>query len=285
MSRRLIALRQLAWSLDDLRPAVKASRTGAGSRGEAATRRQECPTCRGDRQVRDKFQRLVSCVTCEGKGWVKVDPYTQRSDAVGWASGPPTRRVLCDACGGSGRRGAHGEGCGRCGGSGGFSVPLVAEDDVLRGDPAVRLESQLERRARAGSYVELERALGRLLASDQWAWREFIRTRVLVDARHEDSEGAWDREPATSGERTLLGWMPRPIRVPADVRHAWEHRHVHRRQAEQAREKARYGSKGRRDRRDRQIRELYDRGRGLSSDVLADRFGISTSQVRRIVSR
>lgn len=284
MSRRLIGLRQLAWSLDDLSPAVKGSRTGAGDRGEFASVWRECGACGGEGERPDRFGRLRFCEGCGGRGGFRVDPYTEQASVVAWQSGPPSRRVLCDACGGSGRRGAHGLTCGRCGGSGGFSVPLVAADeDPLEREPGVRLEAALERRARAGSYTELERALLSLFARDRRGWRGFMRGRVFVRAEDEPSDGVWDVEPASGAEVFLLSKMPSRVRVPADVRHAWEHRHVFRRQAEQARAKGRHGSRLHRDRRDRQIRELYDRGRGLSSDVLAERFGISARQVRNIV--
>lgn len=142
------------------------------------------------------------------------------------------------------------------------------------------LEAQLEARLRAGSYAELEAAIAAVRAEEPRgvrAWREWMTV--------EPWEGAWDREPVVSAvEVKLLRRMPARIRVPADVRYAWEHRHVHAQRADQARQKVRYGSSGRRSQRDRQIRELWAAGHGLPSDVLAERFGISARQVRRIVS-
>lgn len=159
-------------------------------------------------------------------------------------------------------------------------MPLVAsEDDGTRPEPGLVLEAQLEARLRAGSYAELEAAIAAVRAEEPRgvrAWREWMTV--------EPWEGAWDREPVVSAvEVKLLRRMPARIRVPADVRYAWEHRHVHARQAESARAKGRHANEHRRRRRDQQIRELYAGGHGLPSDVLAERFGISARQVRSIV--
>lgn len=279
MSKRLLALRMLAWSFYDFGPSVKGSSTGAGERGEMATAPRECAACGGEGVRRDRWGREQPCESCRGRGSVRVDPYTEKAEAAVWAgSGLRSRRVLCDACGGSGRWGAHGDTCSRCGGSGGFSVPFEVLEDPLRGDPSLRLEEALESRSRAGSYSELGRALDGLLVASPARWRGFWEWMAV-----EPSEGLWDVAGPSWAEVFLLGRMPGRIRVPADVRYAWEHRHVHARQAEQARERSRSRVHRRLTARDRQIRELYADGRGLPSDVIAERFGISASQVRRIV--
>jgi hypothetical protein len=55
--------------------------------GEGPSHRVECPACRGEGIVRDRFRRESPCSSCDGgngagpergRGWVEVDDYTGR---------------------------------------------------------------------------------------------------------------------------------------------------------------------------------------------------------------
>lgn len=294
----------LLWSLHDFTPGPKSAlRTVSGL---AAGERVPCPDCGLSDHVGyrvDSFKRRTPCVTCGGKpepsgrhgqwlvrdagsGVVQVD----RMDSlrapvrtVDQAAPPtkPSRTVRCDGCAGEGAGGAHLDESGReyrdpcrhCGGSGRRTVAvfdLSLEREVSDSD--TRLEDAIEKRAAAGSYGELDRALAEL----KIAWPSLHR--AVVDALVlGDPEAAKLTLVEKAGVPFLLARMPEPIRVSGGVVKAW-------RASRDRRALAVGRGAGRQAlaKRDTEIRSLVKQHK--PTQWVAQEYGLSVSTVNRIVA-
>lgn len=278
----------LAWSLHDLEPAPVTA-TGAivrrsGSTGLAPGRWEPCSTCGGHRNVgersgedygysrglgsvKDKFGTPQPCSECAGNGRVMVDPFVglRVSTAEAPLAAPRTVRVMCDRCGGTGvHRFAR---CDGCDGAGQVAIPAELRLDEKRSPQG---ETALERRARVGSYRELETTLRTVRDLSPAAYQTWVRSYVTLESVND------------TDEFLALGWamvgllMPDRVMVPADVWHAWLDKDSPRRVKSTREVKCDPAALRVRN---RQLRER----RGQPVAVLAAEFGLSESQVRRIV--
>lgn len=254
--------------------------------GLAANARRACPEC-GHLEHPGWIRRgEVPCVTCGGRtqgrlkpgtGWIPVDRMDSESRPIRTVEtrdlpGRPPVTVMCDACGGEGVGGAHldDEGreyrdrCERCGGSGRRSVTPLSPDPV---DVAARasdpVTAKLERRARLGSYRELDAALGWLRA---YAPRGY---RALLEER---------RGPVRDRAlRLVSGRMPARIRVPREV--------VEAAKLERQRAAGRPQPVGKGagvvalEKRNGQMVRLVDQGK--PAQWVADQYGVSVATVNR----
>lgn len=216
---RVLAIRLLAGALHDLLHLPETS-TGAmlrkqTIRGEAPTHWQPCEPCHGDGQ--DRFRR--PCAACQGRGRVKIDPYTGRVISGEQAPAPPRQdRWLCNVCHGRGVEPKRpSERCRACHGDGHREHPpltAVQPVDLTRGDPDTVLEAAIIRRDQAGSFHELETCLAVLRRQNPNRHRVFwqvavLRSRTLADL--DETEHRWLAE----ADRDLERMMPAVIRVPA----------------------------------------------------------------------
>lgn len=287
----------LLGSWHDFLPSPKGSlRTVAGL---APGRRVVCPDCGfGDRRGFrvDRFKRSVPCETCggrfagpgvrakRGRGFVAVDAMDADRQPIrvehGDVGTKPAPTKLCDSCGGTGVGGAHLDetgrefraACDRCAGSGRRSVAvfdLALEPD--RGDADTAAESAIERRAAAGSYFELDRALAELRS----AWPSLYR--AVVSAYVDGDEEARKLRLVEVGLVFLERRLPDPIRVPAGVVRAAKLA-----KARRALAVGRGAGRMQIEKRDKEIRSLIRQGR--PSQWVAAEYGLSVSTVNRICS-
>lgn len=239
MTRQREAILLLLGSIDDHWPSLGTN--FRPTRGLTAAKRVPCPDC-GHTAARgwrvDSFKRRTPCVTCGGaveptgahgqwlvrdggKGVVRVDPMDadQAPVRTETQAAPPTRAprlVACDACDGSGVRGARR--CERCDGSGRRQVVTFAATpgDEKRADLGATLNA-IRARDDAGDYHALDWALARLPRR----YRRLVLT-VHGPARSTAVEELTENE-AKHLERALLlldGAMPHKPRVPGYVRTA-----------------------------------------------------------------
>jgi hypothetical protein len=243
----------------------------------AATVKEPCLLCDGDRVTRDKFGREQPCESCKGRGWHKVDPMLNKQ-AESWEeqkqASANTRRVLCDRCAGQGVW--KNERCGMCDGAGKVSVPLERailsdadrETDVVLNE----WERMLVRREESGSYREFDKCVAKLSPHRH---RVFHEVHVVKSA----SAGMLHPTQALELERAmvlLLKWMPREIVVPREIL-ALEKRVAQRPVKGNGVSKAQLVS------RDAEIAAAYKGGRRTVE--IAESFGLSDSQVQRILNR
>jgi hypothetical protein len=243
----------------------------------AATVKEPCLLCDGDRVTRDKFGREQPCESCKGRGWHKVDPMLNKQ-AESWEeqkqASANTRRVLCDRCAGQGVW--KNERCGMCDGAGKVSVPLERailsdadrETDVVLNE----WERMLVRREESGSYREFDKCVADL---EPHRRRVFHEVHVVKSA----SAGMLHPTQAIELERAmvqLLRWMPREIVVPREIL-ALEKRVAQRPVKGNGVSKAQLVS------RDAEIAAAYKGGRRTVE--IAESFGLSDSQVQRILNR
>jgi hypothetical protein len=243
----------------------------------AATVKEPCLLCDGDRVTRDKFGREQPCESCKGRGWHKVDPMLNKQ-AESWEeqkqASANTRRVLCDRCAGQGVW--KNERCGMCDGAGKVSVPLERailsdadrETDVVLNE----WERMLVRREESGSYREFDKCVAKL---SPLRHRVFHEVHVVKTA----SAGMLHPTQALELERAmvlLLKWMPREIVVPREIL-ALEKRVAQRPVKGNGVSKAQLVS------RDAEIAAAYKGGRRTVE--IAESFGLSDSQVQRILNR
>jgi hypothetical protein len=246
----------------------------------AATVKEPCLLCDGDRVTRDKFGREQPCESCKGRGWHKVDPMLNKQ-AESWEeqkqASANTRRVLCDRCAGQGVW--KNERCGMCDGAGKVSVPLERailtdadrETDVVLNE----WERMLVRREEAGSYREFDKCVAELARRSPLRHRVFHEVHVVKTA----SAGMLHPTQALELERglvLLLRWMPREIVVPREIL-ALEKR------VAQRPVKGKGVSKVQLADRDAEIVGRFNRGHGDSAKVLAQDFGLSVQRVNEIV--
>jgi DNA invertase Pin-like site-specific DNA recombinase len=242
----------------------------------AATVKEPCLLCDGDRVTRDKFGREQPCESCKGRGWHKVDPMLNKQ-AESWEeqkqASANTRRVLCDRCAGQGVW--KNERCGMCDGAGKVSVSLERailsdadrETDVVLNE----WERMLVRREESGSYREFDKCVAEL---EPHRRRVFHEVHVVKTA----SAGMLHPTQAIELERAmvqLLKWMPREIVVPREIL-ALEKR------VAQAKPKGRHAPKNLMAARDAEIAVAYEGGK--RTPEIASEFGLSDSQVQKILN-
>jgi hypothetical protein len=244
----------------------------------AATVKEPCLLCDGDRVTRDKFGREQPCESCKGRGWHKVDPMLNKQ-AESWEeqkqASANTRRVLCDRCAGQGVW--KNERCGMCDGAGKVSVPLERailsdadrETDVVLNE----WERMLVRREESGSYREFDKCVADL---EPHRRRVFHEVHVVKSA----SAGMLHPTQAIELERAmvqLLRWMPREIVVPREIL-ALEKRVVQQRPL-----KGKGVSRGQLDGRDSEIvqRAVVN---GESVKALAVELGLSERTIQRVLN-
>lgn len=286
----------LLGSLYDLLPAPHgALRTESGLTPAA---RRPCPVCGHTDTlgvVTDRFKRTAPCTTCggrepapgvrgrKGRGWVAVDPMDALEQPIRTetADAPtrPARVVKCDACEGSGVGGAHldAEGleyrdrCRYCDGTGHRAVTSITSDDDARRD-----DEAIERRANAGSYRELDRALDQLHAAHPRVWAATMSVHVHHTAP-EPTAGTYHAQLLRFALVYLDARMPDPIRVPGSVREADRNR------AEQLKRIRGRGTSTRAlAERDREIRRLARQGK--PRPWIASEYGLSVRQVGNVVN-
>jgi hypothetical protein len=246
----------------------------------AATVKEPCLLCDGDKVTRDKFGREQPCESCKGRGWHKVDPMLNKQ-AESWEeqkqASANTRRVLCDRCAGQGVW--KNERCSMCDGAGKVSVPLERailtdadrETDVVLNE----WERMLVRREESGSYREFDKCVAELARRSPLRHRVFHEVHVVKSA----SAGMLHPTQALELERglvLLLRWMPREIVVPREIL-ALEKR------VAQRPVKGNGVSKVQLADRDAEIVGRFNRGHGDSAKVLAQDFGLSVQRVNEIV--
>lgn len=268
----VLGLRVLAWSLPDVQPGPSGGELRGAQRGEAPGRWQLCASCDGVGVVADKFRRSQVCGECKGLGRFEVDSFTlRRVGSVAVSAPAPTRRHLCDRCGGSGVMPGRylGESgmvrCEGCDGEGQIGVPL----SLVLSRPAFRLDdSPLSRLRSAGDWDVLEGLLNRMRTESHGLFREYHALRVgklLDDVR------------ALESERWLLDQKPH-WRVPAEVRTA----HANAAKRAQLAERQRAGRVYRGGRRLTRARELARSG--LTAAEIAASLGISVRSVSRALA-
>ena len=278
---RIVACRLLAGALYDLLYLPETS-TGAMLRkqvirGEAPTKWQECDRCNGDGH--DRFRR--TCPACEGRGRVKIDPYTGRVVAGEASSAPPrVDRWLCNLCHGRGVQPKRPtERCETCGGEGYREHPpltTVQPLDLTKGDPATVLENAIEHRDQSGSFHELEACLAILRRQNRDRHRVYWQVAVLHERTITDLDETEQRWLAEA-DRDLALMMPAEIRVPRYLLQA------EKTLREQLRGVRGRGMDGRALRwRDDEIRRRFNAGE-LTMEQLIARSGLSRSTLYEIV--
>ena len=202
-------------------PGPKAGR--AFSRGKAAaTVKEPCLLCDGEKVTRDKFGRESTCESCQGRGWHKVDPMLNAEHRGSWEEQARvtagTRRHLCDRCAGLGVW--KGERCGRCDGAGKVSVPIrravLSESDRETDVVLSEWERMMVRREESGSFREYDRCVAELARRSPHRHDVFHRVHVVGTA----SAGLLSGTEATLLSQAitdLLRWMPREIVVPREI--------------------------------------------------------------------
>lgn len=246
----------------------------------AATRKDPCQLCDGDKVTRDRFGREQTCESCKGRGWHKVDPMID-SKAGSWeeqklaASG--TRRVLCDRCAGAGVW--KQERCGMCDGAGKVSVPIVRPviSDADRETDVVLSEwdRMLELREKSGSFKEYDKCVAELARRSPHRHRVFHEVHVVKVA----SAGMLHPTQATLLEqaiRNLLAWMPVEILVPREIVQA-------ERRVKQPAPKGRRAPENLIADRDAEMLERYRAG--VKAAVIASDFDLHVSSVMRAIDR
>lgn len=232
---------------------------------------EACPDCQGAGRVRDRFGRWSSCSRCRGRGQVAYDPMDAQHVPVGSvatvATARPRRTVRCDGCGGDG---VHGSGrrCEVCGGAGRcdlhvFELRVDGRDQEERD----ALVAAIERRAQAGSYVELDRALELLRRRDRGGYRGLL---AAVDAGETPLP-----DSVEAALVFVVARMPEPVRVPAEVRANGRERAEWRRRV-----KGRGVSAEALRRRDGEIRRALRQG--VPTQRVAFEYGLSVATVYRI---
>lgn len=291
---------------------------GASSRaGFAPGAMRSCPSC-GHTQtpgwVVDAFRRRRPCGGCggasepsgkhgqwlardAGKGRAAVDRMDVLERPVGseetFSTSRPRRSVVCDSCGG---RGVHGNErrCRVCDGVGSrpqhlFELRLDRDSSTPVGRPDP-IGASIDARDAAGSYHELDLALAGIVrhvnkpARFRWLTDNATRALRLLDELYLPPASRLEVE-LDGGERALVdlaldyvvGRMPDPIRVPLDVQANADEFVQHR-----LRVKGRAAVNGAVARRDSEIRSLVRRG--AATQRVAFDYGLSVSQVNRIVS-
>lgn len=278
---RVLAIRLLASALYDLLHMPETS-TGAllrkqTLRGEAPTRWQLCQPCNGDGV--DRFRR--PCVSCDGNGRVKIDPYTGRVIASEQAPAPARQdRWLCNVCHGRGVEPKRpSERCRACHGDGERSHPpltTVQPVDPTRGDPDTVLEAAILRRDQAGSFHELETCLAVLRRQNPNRHRVFWQVAVLRDRATGDLDET-ERRWLEEADRDLERMMPTVIRLPGYL-HAGE-----KLLRQQLRAVRGNGADGRaRGWRNAEIRRRFEAGEQTLEQLIAAT-GLSRSSVYEIV--
>lgn len=192
----------------------------------AATVKELCLLCDGDKVTRDKFGREQTCDSCGGRGWHKVDLMVD-GERGSWEeqqqASARTRRALCDHCAGSGLENpssSSGERCRYCDGAGKVSVPIdrpILSDTDRESDVVLsEWERMLEQREQAGSYREYDKCIAELARRSKHLHDVFHRVYVVKAA----SPGLLHPTEARCLELAvvkLLGWMPQEIRVPREL--------------------------------------------------------------------
>jgi hypothetical protein len=274
---RTKALLLLAGSRYDVyAPGPKVGRTFAHGKA-AATVKEPCLLCDGEKVVRDKFGRESTCESCKGRGWHKVDPMID-AKAGSWEeqkqASAGTRRVMCDRCAGAGVW--KGERCGMCDGAGKVSVPItrpvLSESDREVDVELSEWERMMLRREDAGSYAEYDRCVAELARRSPHRHAVFHRVHVVKTA----SAGLLSGTEATELERAvrqLLGWMPHEILVPREIVEA------EKRLSKPV--KGRGVSQVQRDGRDEEIKAAFRAG--AKPKDLAAEYGLSVPRVNEIV--
>lgn len=266
--------------LDDFGKQLK-RRRGKGWITDRFHRRQPCTKCGGEWVDAENFNA--------GSGWVATDPMDSLNVRVGSettaATAHPRRTVECDSCAGAGV--VKGERCRYCDGQGRrdmhvFELHVTSERETS-GDP---LTDAIEARDESGSYRELEQALVGILhhvnKPPRYHWLTLCATEALRLLDEIYLVKARDEWQLTPSERMLvdlafdyLDWrMPDPIRVPSAVRANEREHKLHRERVKHTRGLAAVS-------RDREIRQAIRRG--LPTQRVAFEYGLSVSQVNRIV--
>lgn len=287
LSPRRTSIALLAGSLLDLSVVTSSWRRNplsseSGPRGLAPFRERRCETCKGSGRARDRFRREVVCSACDGAGRLAFDAYT--GERVGTAVTPTVvrmRSALCDRCGGSGVwKGAR---CSICDGQGRrewspFELHMPADEERVGAE-----EGGLLARPRhlavlwaAGSYAELERALGELrpLRTNRVWVGVYVHGGPAGDVLPADLEVGW---------RMVEERMPARVRVPRGVRQAAgrrDYRGVRGSGLRQHKDE-RFALAAR----DSEIRRLWDNGRGMTATEISREFGLQKSRVYEILNR
>ena len=243
---RLEAVSALLWSLEDVQPSPKCSRS-YDVRGEAPDSWTECENCAGKGLTQDRFGRETPCEPCGGKGRFQVDSHTgERISGEESAAPVRTRRVLCDRCAGTGVMPGRLSGetgivrCTMCDGAGRVSVPLLP-----------------------GESTSPQRVL------DDGSPLQRLR-----------SKGDWDRLEAlgTPLPEQAVKLLSGPVKVPGDVLVAYRDRHRRLKLSEQAR----VGRVYRGGRKKRLVVEMLRNGSTVSE--VAAYVGVTERQVRRLAA-
>jgi hypothetical protein len=271
------ALLLLAGSRYDLAPGPKVGKAFQHGKA-AATVKEPCLLCDGDKVTRDKFGRESTCESCKGRGWHKVDPMLNKQ-ASSWEeqkqASAGTRRVMCDRCAGFGVW--KGSRCELCDGAGKVSVPLeraVLSDADRETDVVLNeWERMLVRREESGSYREYDKCVAELARRSKHLHDVFHRVYVVKAA----SPGLLHPTEARSlglAVAKLLLWMPREIVVPREILAA--------ERVKQVPVKGKGVSNGQRASRDSEIiqRAVIN---GETAQSLADDMGLSVRQVQRVL--
>lgn len=241
----------------------------------------------------DAFKRRHECGQCGGAGEIARDPMDAQHLRVGStatvATARPRARKRCDRCGGDGvwKR----ERCELCHGDGWRDVHLfdlhLDTRDVDERDPML---TAIEARNEGGSYHALEQALAGIShhvnkpVRYQWLTDNATLALRLLDevyvlAIRDDVDLTVDERSLTDlALAYIVDRMPDPIRVPKEVS---ENARAHR--EHRKRVKGRAASNGAVARRDDEIRKLIKRG--TPTQRVAFDYGLSVSQVNRIVAR
>jgi hypothetical protein len=244
----------------------------------AATVKDPCLLCDGDKVTRDRFGREQTCESCKGRGWHKVDPMLNKQ-AASWEeqkqASAGTRRVMCDRCGGQGVW--KGDRCGPCSGDGKVSVPIQRpilsdadrETDVVLNE----WERMLVRREQSGSYREFDKWVAELARRSPHRHRVFHEVHVVKTA----SAGMLHPTQASllaQAVTDLLAWMPSEILVPREILA------LERRVAQQAPRGKGVSETQRRDRNSEIVQRAVE---GESVQALAADLGLSERTVQRVL--
>lgn len=215
-------------------------------------------------QFRDSFrellQRFVNCSTCGGWGRLSADSNVR----------PTHDHPICDDCFGTGRVPAPFTGV--------FRADLGNPPKERQGDAALdQLDRGHEKRDDVTIYREhLMPALHALKGVDryghfllEWVW--------VMGAQTPHSLPEAGRVRLVSATRLVAGVLPEPLRVPAEIRAQYDHR-----EASRIRAKGKGADRFAQRARDDEIRRLWNYGKGMSLDALAQRFQLDKSRISRI---